>query len=125
MIDRIDISVIMHSKEYKPKKKTFVDLDNQKIGVAIDWDNSRVGFFLYKKKKKFPTLESKLIPMQTDKDILSELLIDMISDYYEHVDKEPLSYYGTVELSIMSCHLWYHITAGTLKRVTEKEVIYY
>lgn len=49
---RYDISILKHSKEPKPKLKTFVNLDGQKLGIEFDDQLENCRFFIYTKKEE-------------------------------------------------------------------------
>lgn len=111
--------------EVRPQMKTYINLDDNQLGLSVDWDNSMVGFFIYKKKKKFPIMESPMKSMSLEKAELEQLMFDLVQRYYNSQGRGPLSKYTKLELSLLTFQIWFHISAGTLPRLVEKEVIYY
>ena len=63
---RYDISILKHSKEPKPKLKTFVNLDGQKLGIEFDDQLENCRFFIYTKKKKDASEYSSWISIYED-----------------------------------------------------------
>lgn len=125
---KYDIQILRHSKEEKDQLKSFINLDNHHIGIEFDDDFKRCRYFLYKDKKKHADQYSDWVKMSGTRDELSLPLFAMVQKYYaEHsrlVDGD-LPLYTKIELMIPVTHLYYHINAGTLNRVLEKEIIYF
>lgn len=116
---------VCHSKETKPQKKTFVNLDGHTLGLDIDWDANQFRFTIFKGKKKNVKLEGNFMSFDTEKDDIKENLVDIVSKWYtSHGRNSELPMYTRMELAIPASHLHYHLEAGTLARILEKEVIY-
>ena len=122
---RYSLKLILKMVEVRPQMKTYINLDDNQLGPSVDWDNSMVGFFIYKKKKKFPIMESPMKSMTLEKAELEQLMFDLVQRYYNSQGRGSLSKYTKLELSLLTFQIWFHISAGTLPRLVEKEVIYY
>lgn len=124
MLYRLD--EVRHSKEEKPARKTFVQLDGNEIGFDLDWETEMVAFRIFKQKKKNTILEGSPISLYAGEDALCSNLKHLVSEYYRMTGRDPeLKMYTIIELSIQISHLNYHVYAGTLRRVLEKEIIYF
>lgn len=125
MVERFNAELLRYSKEPKPKKKTFVVLDDNELGFELDWDSDTITFFIYKGKKKNQLLKGESISIYSGEVLIRENLYSLISKYYALRDRDPeLTMYTKIELNIIVSHLNYHAFAGTLKKVLTKEVIY-
>lgn len=124
-IERFALQQVRHSKETKPQKKSFLPLDDYNIGIEINWTDEQVRYFLYKKRKKSPYMESDWVGFYEGELALREPLYKLINDYFIETGKsDTLPIYTKIELNLPIGHLHYHIWAGTLRRVLAKEVIY-
>lgn len=125
-VERYDISQLKHSKESKPQKKTFVLLDKNHLGFAINWDKEIISFFIYKEKRKDIVLETKFMSLYSGEKKFSQELESLISSYYRLTGRDPeLPMYTKIELRLPMSHLNFHVNAGTLKKILDKEVIYF
>ena len=123
--DRYPLQRVRHSKETKPQKKSFQPLDDYNIGIEIDWSNEKLRYFLYKKRKKSPYMESEWVGFYDGELALRKPLYEMVNEYFVKTGKsDTLPIYTKIELNLPVGHLHYHIWAGTLQRVLEKEIIY-
>lgn len=125
---RYDISILKHSKEPKPKLKTFVNLDGQKLGIEFDDQLENCRFFIYTKKKKDASDYSSWVSIYEDEKKIQDVLYAMIVNYYQDHDRLAsdgnLPLYTRIELALPIAHLHFHAYAGTLEKVLAKEIIY-
>ena len=123
-----DISILVHSKEPRPQLKTFINLDDNKLGIEINEDLRGCRFFIYHEKRRNQIYKSKWFRYYSKFEKMVFRMTDLLKRYYaDHnrlVDGE-LPVYTVIEAKKLVSHLNYHILAGTLHGLIEKEVIYY
>lgn len=96
------------------------------MGFDLDWNTEMIAFRVYKNKKKNAIIEGEPISIYAGEEALRSSLMRVISEYYRLTGRDPeLKKYTIIELSLPVSHLNYHANAGTLRRVLEKEVIYF
>jgi len=115
---------VRHSKESRPQKKSFLPLDGYALGLEVDWEHEELRYFLYKDKRRNTYSESDWVGFYAGEKALRKPLYDLVAKYYTEVGRAGLLDYTKMELNIPVGHLHYHIWAGTLQRVLQKEVIY-
>lgn len=123
-----DLSLVRYSKEVKPQLKSFINLDENKLGLEVNWELQSMRFFIYKKKKKHQLMKSQWIGLHQDKERVYAALILLVKRYYKLMQRlEPsgdLPMYTKMELKIPASHLHFHANAGTLQQILDKEIIY-
>lgn len=128
MSELYDLGLVRHSKEEKPQLKSFVNLDGKKIGIEINWELGSLRFFTYDKKKKNQLQKSRWVALNQNQQTIYQALADMIFEYYKEAGrldaKGRLPMYTQIELKVPVSHIHFHINAGTLKEILDKEVIY-
>ena len=123
-----DISIIIHSKETRPQLKTFINLDDNKLGVEIDEELQGCRFFIYNGKRRNQIYKSKWFRYYTRFEKMCKRMTDLLKMYYgdhNRLVEGELPIYTVIEAKKLVSHLNYHILAGTLHGLLEKEVIYY
>lgn len=124
-IESYPLERIRHSKEDRPQKKSFVPLDGLSIGLEINWTDEQLRYFLYKDRRKNRTLTSEWIALYSSEQELREPLYAIISEHYRAAGRgQTLPDYTKIELNLPIGHLHYHIWAGTLQKILQKEIIY-
>ena len=123
--ERFDLDkVLENSPEEVPNMMTFVVLEGKKIGFEIDWEKQTVMFFLYLEKKRYVVRPSEILSWYACNAQLQHALYRMIVQHYKSIGKKPrIPMYAEMELAIPVTQLNYHIWAGTLDKVLQKEVI--
>ena len=123
--ERFDLDkVLENSPEEVPNMMTFVVLEGKKIGFEIDWEKQTVMFFLYLEKKRNIVRTSEILSWYAGNAQLQHALYRMIVQHYKSIGKKPrIPMYAEMELAIPVTQLNYHIWAGTLDKVLQKEVI--
>lgn len=127
MSELYELDLVKYSKEEKPKLKSFVNLDSNKLGLEVNWELGSFRFFIYKQKKKHQLMKSNWVRMKAEKDQLYKTLLVLIMRYYKFMDRlqsDGLPIYTQMELRSVVSHLHYHANADTLRKVLSKEVIY-
>lgn len=143
MLYMYDISLLMHSLEtgdwYGKQRKRFLNLDDNTLGIGIDQELNTMCFFIFKEKKtnivkyhsrrwnKDLKYRSAFIKLNCDFYIIWRTLNNLIYKYYENNDRlirDDIPTYTQMEMQKICGHVWYHIQAGTLNQLLEKEVIY-
>lgn len=124
-IKHYKLDEVRYSKETKPQKKTFVNLDGHTLGLDIDWIANQFRFTIFKDKKKNVKAEGKFMSFDSEKENIKQELVNVVSQWYtSHGRSADLPMYTRMELAIPASHLHYHLEAGTLSRILEKEIIY-
>ena len=122
MVERFELEELRkHSMEDRPKRMTFIVLNDLQIGFEIDWYLETIMWFLYKEKKKNMVLHSRVISLYSDYYVLKLELTDLISKYYKTIGKDQtLPTYAQYELGVYVQHLYYHVWADTLEKALAK-----
>ena len=124
-LERYDLSIIQHSKETKPKKKSFINLDDCSLGFTYDREKQKLGFYIYKGKRKNVVLETEPFSIDAELSEIRNSLESLISRYYERNNRDPtLPMYTVMELRIIASHMFFHCQSRTIDRLVKKETIY-
>lgn len=116
---------VRNAREPRQQKKSFVPLDGYQIGLEIDWGAEILRYFLYKDKRHDVLLKSEWVSFYDKEKGLRAPLHELILTYYKSINRtSKLSDYTKMELNIPVGHLYYHIWAGTLRKVLSKEIMY-
>lgn len=125
-IERYPLEQMRYSKEERTQKKTFINLDGNALGIEIDWENETALFFIYREKRRNDVIKSDSFSWYDDHMIIRKIMFKMISEYYRQQGRDPkLAMYTRIELALPITAFQYHVYAGTLAQVCEKEVIYF
>lgn len=128
MSKRYSIQILRHSCE-KEQLKTFINLDGNQLGIEFSDDLSEFRYFIYRDKKRNVVCETDWYKTDSTLPELEKPLHDMILTWYKEHDhglkKNDLPMYTRLELKIPVTHLYYHVNAGTLPKLLEKEIIYF
>ena len=125
---KYDINILRHSKEERQQLKTFINLDNNKIGIEFDDKKTKCRYFFYKGKKKNADYYSEWVDLNETQANLGKPLYNLVKKYYRDHDRlvdGELPMYTSLELGIPITHLFFHVNAGTLDKVLTKEIIYF
>lgn len=125
-VERYPLDQMRYSKEERPQKKTFVNLDGNAFGIEIDWVAQTAMFFIYKEKRRNDIARSEVFSWWDDFNVMKKAMMKMVSDYYRKQGRDPkLALYTKIELTLPVTAFHYHVNAGTIGTVCEKEVIYF
>lgn len=120
-VERFNINKIRVSRE-AAQRRTFVVLNDNRVGFEIDRVHKTIAFFLYKEKKKNAFMMTEHISWYVGVYRLKHLLFSLISNYYKTIGKDHIPFYAETELSIPVYHFNYHVWAGTLEKALAKEL---
>lgn len=123
-----DINILVHSKEPRPQLKSFINLDDNKLGIEINEDLQGCRFFIYHGRRRNQIYKTNWFRYYSKFDKMCKRLLDLLKLYYadhERLVDGELPVYTVIEAKKLVSHLNFHILAGTLHGLIEKEVIYY
>ena len=111
-----------HSKEPKDFK-TFIVLNEFKIGFEINWEKETVAWFLYKEKKRLASYMTEPLSLYAGTLALKHSLFSLINDHYKRIGKDRIPLYAEMELSVPVNHLDYLVWSGTLAKALARQEV--
>lgn len=111
-----------HSKEPKDFK-TFIVLNDFKIGFEINWEKETVAWFLYKEKKRLASFMTEPLSLYAGTLALKHSLFSLINDHYKRIGKDRIPLYAEMELSVPVNHLDYLVWSGTLAKALARQEV--
>lgn len=111
-----------HSRE-KKDFKTFVVLNEFKIGFEINWEKETVAWFLYKEKKRLASYMTEPLSWYAGTIPLKHALFSLIYDHYKRIGKERIPLYAEMELSVPVNHFDFLVWSGSLERALARQEV--
>lgn len=128
MIDSYRLDEVRHSREDRKHLATFVTLDGCELGLDIQWELRGLRFTIFRKHKRDKLATTRWISFASSQETMYNTLYELVLDYYrEHgktIEDNGLPTFTRIELRVPISHLHFHINAGTLSDLLQKEIIY-
>ena len=128
MVDEYRLDDVRHSREERKRLATFVTLDGCELGLEIQWELRGLRFTIFSEHKRNVIAKSRWISFAESQETMYDALQDLVRSYYvDHgkiTEYEELPTHTRIELRVPISHLHFHINAGTLRTLLEKEIIY-